>query len=775
MNDQGGRKVKILKKMLALSATCGLAALLAVSVSYMPIEAAGYAVHNAHLGQNSRGTPLGCLDCHDVRPSANKLATFKDHKALKDTNTCDKCHSPGGAFDGVNDPVIGAKAHSRDGVYDDSTDIGELKAGMADWCGGCHDNSPAVIKGVTAPNIMGDNVTYGYKITGHKISCSACHNLNAKHMDGETRTYSHDSNPWDPVDPHNYQNGYRLNQSMIIPLLNGSLGGYYQDRFTLCFTCHDYAKILGKTAPYQTNFQDQDALGVEINRHLSHISSGRVSWDSDWDYLQVPDEIIVDNINAVFVGDWQLDDTLSGYFGTDYQWKPLGSGICKATWIPQIPQSGVYKVYVRWPASSTWASDARFTIVYNGGSFTQSVNQQVKGNSWNLLSSFSFVQGTSGYVQLSDLASGPVVADAVKFGDALLDSRMSCPACHNVHGAPNPAMIRHGELISTRGTQDKLPALSFRWYKADSYTPTIFGDESSYGDMPVLGGPGGGSLEDSSVCIGCHSGNAPIKYDRVYQTLAMPEGLWGKHPLPPSLRFLTPSPGSSEVAIDTDLRFLLLSNGDDDMNLSTLVLSLQGTLSCSATYQYGNSQLTVTPIPGRTQCYQVIVNPENNFSCQEKITVTVSVKDMAKHSLTSPSWSFETSADSSVIWKTPQGVHSEDLFYSPEVLIDDHPDTGNFDSPSSDHWVIYDLGQSYQVRKIRFLLTTVRLWTIYVSDDPSDFGSAVKVDWSAAVTGTPPQWVSTSLTPKQGRYLKIFTGKGFLTRNTLKEIDFAVN
>jgi len=145
---------------------------------------------------------------------------------------------------------------------------------------------------------------------------------------------------------------------MIIPLSTGPLAGYAQDRFALCFTCHDYVKLLGPTAPYQTNFQDDG-----INRHLSHVSSGRACWDSDLDYLQVPDEIIIDNINAAFVG------------------------------------------------------------------------------------------------------------------DSIIDSRMSCPACHNVHGSPNPAMIRHGELISTPGTHDKSPALSFRWYKADGYTPAIFRDE----------------------------------------------------------------------------------------------------------------------------------------------------------------------------------------------------------------------------------------------------------------------------------------------------------
>ncbi|MBW1860551.1 MAG: hypothetical protein JRI70_10935 [Deltaproteobacteria bacterium] len=51
-------------------------------------------------------------------------------------------------------------------------------------------------------------------------------------------------------------------------------------------------------------------------------------------------------------------------------------------------------------------------------------------------------------------------------GENEIDSDISCPACHNVHGSPTPAMIRHGELISTPGTDDKVPALDFKWYRA---------------------------------------------------------------------------------------------------------------------------------------------------------------------------------------------------------------------------------------------------------------------------------------------------------------------
>ena len=52
------------------------------------------------------------------------------------------------------------------------------------------------------------------------------------------------------------------------------------------------------------------------------------------------------------------------------------------------------------------------------------------------------------------------------------DSSGSCVSCHNVHGAPNGPMVRHGELISTYGTTDKVPSLDFG-YVTSSSDPNI--------------------------------------------------------------------------------------------------------------------------------------------------------------------------------------------------------------------------------------------------------------------------------------------------------------
>jgi hypothetical protein len=594
--------------------------------------------HATHLKEDPRGPTIACTVCHsDCTAGSPHLRLFADAKPKAGTTACNPCHSKDGDFDGVNDPKIGAKANWQAGVFQQPDRL-DLKEGLENWCAGCHDRGTSVCFGVAAPNVMGDNATYGYNINGHKIVCSACHDVTAPHTDGDARTYSHDSDPTKPQDPRNYKNGYRLKYGMIIP----RHAGVERSQFELCFACHSYDNIM-TVASSETNFFDDGT-----NRHLSHLLGGADSWDSDWDYLQTT-------------------------------------------------------------------------------------------------------------------------------GDPL-DSRISCPACHNVHGAPNPVMIRHGELISTPGTQDKVPALGFRWYKADGYTMTIFGEESKYGDMPVLGGPGGGALEDSKVCIGCHGGPNAIKYDRdrPYKTLAMPTGTWARPPLPPSMRLLNPAPGSQDVEVDHDLSFILLANGIDDLNWNTFSVTIQGTTSPAQTYEYGTTGVKVDPLTVRLhQDSTVTIHPLVRFDDQERVTVTVSIQDMAGHTLTSPNWQFETGA-SSPLWRSPKAVYTESYLWGPELLIDDDPQTGNPASPAGAHWVIYDLGKSCQVSQIRLLIPCPqgRSWTISMSDNPNDLGASVaagttvKTNWLAepgSITVDNPQ---ATFTPAASDWLTATTsGSGYYGTN----------
>jgi len=88
------------------------------------------------------------------------------------------------------------------------------------------------------------------------------------------------------------------------------------------------------------------------------------------------------------------------------------------------------------------------------------------------------------------------------------DSQISCPACHNVHGSPSPRMVRHGELISTPGTTDKVPSLGLQYTPINTY-PTLA--QSSGGKTRFITG-GQGSIGKNGVCVMCH--NDAIGYTR---------------------------------------------------------------------------------------------------------------------------------------------------------------------------------------------------------------------------------------------------------------------
>ena len=136
--------------------------------------------------------------------------------------------------------------------------------------------------------------------------------------------------------------------------------------------------------------------------------------------------VIVDNADAAFLqaGKWKVSDKAVGFYGTDYAYAYDGDGSSTATFTFQIPTSGNYEIAAQWPAHSSRAPDAPFTLVNNGVVVdTIRVNQQIDGGQFNLLAgAASLKDGTyslsAGVLEviLSNDADGKVAADAVRIG-----------------------------------------------------------------------------------------------------------------------------------------------------------------------------------------------------------------------------------------------------------------------------------------------------------------------------------------------------------------------
>lgn len=255
-----------------------------------------------------------CLHCHAPYSDATgPIKIFKDGNLLETTTVCNNCHSPEGPYDGVNDPVIGAKNNFRNSDISSNVYAGQnLKPGKEKWCVGCHDgdsNDPSSLpanskqngKGVFAPNVAGDGKKYGYWVSGHgrpsaNKNCPECHDLSKTHIDSMARTYDVDEKVAFKaltVAQSAYVNGYRLRSGdaahqLKVPRINQT-DKVDTESFTLCANqaCHRWNKLT--SMPEQnTGFWSTDNSDNQKNLHAVHLTGfsfneRSVVWDSDDD------------------------------------------------------------------------------------------------------------------------------------------------------------------------------------------------------------------------------------------------------------------------------------------------------------------------------------------------------------------------------------------------------------------------------------------------------------------------------------------------------------
>ena len=94
---------------------------------------------------------MTCDSCHDTGNYPN----FADSKDLDNTNVCDTCHSPGGAFDGV----AMARSYWGAGAYQEPDDLGREHPQDDFWCASCHDQETSRVAGTTI--LVDDFEAYG--------------------------------------------------------------------------------------------------------------------------------------------------------------------------------------------------------------------------------------------------------------------------------------------------------------------------------------------------------------------------------------------------------------------------------------------------------------------------------------------------------------------------------------------------------------------------------------------------------------------------------------
>lgn len=171
-------------------------------------------------------------------------------------------------------------------------------------------------------------------------------------------------------------------------------------------TSYDY-NDLGQQTVRTLTPAGQDPADQSANRTMtwSYFPDGKLRSRSD-DGVPVGKQVVlVDNSdfnNASATGTWTIADTAAGRYGIDYATRAAGTGSNTFTWRLNVPQPGTYEVFARFPQITGAATDAKYTVSHAGGDTVKTVNQTTNTGAWVSLGSYSFTEGNSHKVSLSD-------------------------------------------------------------------------------------------------------------------------------------------------------------------------------------------------------------------------------------------------------------------------------------------------------------------------------------------------------------------------------------
>ena len=228
-------------------------------------------------------------------------------------------------------------------------------------------------------------------------------------------------------------------------------------------------------------------------------------------FLNTNVDIFLDNTNSevTFVGDWQTGTSSVDKYLADYRFaSALAGGTSNVTYRPAIGLPGYYNVFIWYPQGSNRATNAPWTVVYDGGSTNVAVDQTVNGGNWRLLATaLPFQTGTNGYVRLSNDTgySGKVVmADGVRF--SFVQPFNTAPT---ISAQPQSLTVKVGSNVTFSVTATGTPPPSYQWRFANTNIPGA--TSSNYTRLNVqLSDAGNYSVGVTNVAGGVASSNAVL-------------------------------------------------------------------------------------------------------------------------------------------------------------------------------------------------------------------------------------------------------------------------
>jgi len=247
-------------------------------------------------------------------------------------------------------------------------------------------------------------------------------------------------------------------------------------------------------------------------------------------FLNTNTDLILDNTNAEvsFTASWSAGTSSADKYLGDYRFASTAAGgALTATFRPAFANAGYYDVFIWYPQGSNRATNAPWSVFFDGGSTNVAVDQTGNGGGWRLLATARpFSAGTNGFVRLANDTgySGKVVlADAVRF--LYVEPLNVAPV---VTQPPQSQMVKAGSNVLFMVSATGVPAPAYQWRFFGSNLPGQ--TASNYTRFNAqLADTGNYSVLVSNVAGSVPSSNALLKVNPwlpvVFQSVnALPDG-----------------------------------------------------------------------------------------------------------------------------------------------------------------------------------------------------------------------------------------------------------
>ncbi len=165
---------------------------------------------------------------------------------------------------------------------------------------------------------------------------------------------------------------------------------------------------------YETPY-DYYSMGTEVtDDNLRELGYKTLYAVADFLELSHPKYQILDNKNAVAMGDWNEYNWGTKYYSDNFFAASKGLGLNTVTYTSEELPTGEYSVFTWWQDDVDNATDTRFTILNNGEENIIQKSQKTDGGNWNYLTDIKINSPRKIQIKVDDLANGNVVADAFK-------------------------------------------------------------------------------------------------------------------------------------------------------------------------------------------------------------------------------------------------------------------------------------------------------------------------------------------------------------------------